>query len=92
VSVTPEQLAKLIADELRPELRVMLRDELQHIDREPGRWLSARQCADRYGHTARYYLDRKELFGARPMGDGPRPRWEFDVAAVKRVLAERRSY
>jgi hypothetical protein len=95
MSVPIEQLArltaKLTADELRSELRGMMRDELQHVEREPGRGISARECPDRYGQgNARWWRDHKHEFGARPVGNGECPRWEFIPAEVERVLRERR--
>ena len=74
-----------------PELRVIVREELQHVDRdEPERALSAKECAQRWGHTPRWWREHKVLFGARELGDGPRPRLEFDPVDVDRVLAQRR--
>ena len=92
--MTPGQLAKLIADQVLDRLESVLWAivlELLQGERDDDRPLSARQCADRWGRTPRWWRDHKAEFGARPSGNGPRPRWEFDPAEVKRVLAERRA-
>ena len=88
MSVTRAQLAEAFAQQFDYE---RLADKIaERLERPVGERVSARELADRYGHTARYFRDRKALFGARPVGDGPRPRLEFDTAYVERVLADRR--
>ena len=91
--LTPEQFAELVADKLRPELRVLLRDELQHVDREPGRRLTAEECAAHYQprRSARWWREHAAEFGGERHGDGPKPRISFDPDEVERVLTQRRA-
>jgi hypothetical protein len=86
VSVTPERLAKLIADELRPGLRVIVREELQHVDREPDEWITPKQAAARWGYTARWWRSHADEFGARRD-----PRIWLNTATVEHVLSQRRA-
>jgi hypothetical protein len=51
--------------------------------------LTAKECAARWGHTPRWWRDRKELFTAEPQGDGDRPRLLFSTARIERIRAER---
>jgi hypothetical protein len=84
--MTPEALAALIAENVVRGIR----DELERWQAPAtGEWVIAKECAARYGRRPRYYLDHKGEFRARPLGDGPRPRWEFNTAEIERVRAER---
>jgi hypothetical protein len=95
--VTPEQLAVLIADRLVARLEFdydLLADKLAERwrppEENPSELVSAKEVAQRIGRSARWVRDHKAELGAIPDGDGPRPRWLFDLAHVERVWASRR--
>ena len=85
MTVTPEQLAALVAERTAQAVRGELRALLEDLSSPRNEWIAAKECAHRYGHGERWWLNRKALFGAEPQGDGPRPRWLFNTARIDRI-------
>lgn len=89
MSVTPQQLAELVAERIDYE---RLADAIaSRLERPEAHGLvSAKEIAARIGYTPRWVREHKAELGAVPMSDGPRPRLGFDPARVDRVLGSRR--
>jgi hypothetical protein len=88
---TPERLADLVAERLGPMLRDELREAVAEVARpDYDEWITAKECARRWGRRPRFYRDHADEFGARRVGGGPKPRLEFNPAQVGRALAHRR--
>jgi hypothetical protein len=90
MSLTPEQLAALITENVVRGVRDELQPWLEQFRPQAPEWITAKECARRWGHQPRYYRDRADEFGARREGEGPRPRLMFEAGHVERVLAARR--
>jgi hypothetical protein len=97
VTITPQQLAALVAEntvravsETVPELvRAELAAFLEDLSSPHTEWITAKECAARYGHTAPWWRKRKDVFGAVGDGAGPRPRLFFSTARIERIRAQR---
>lgn len=90
--------AARVSDELREHVELdydRLADKT--AERIMDRWstpagpalVSAKELAQRYGRSPRWWRDHKDEFGGIPRGDGPRPRIDFNPAYVEHVLARR---
>jgi hypothetical protein len=101
-----ERLAKLIAAELREDLRADLWAEIEPAlygiledvlgaylgaSDDGGRWITAHACSARWGRSPRWWREHAAEFGGWRAGDGPKPRIVFDPAEVERVLDQRRA-
>jgi hypothetical protein len=76
-----------LADKLGERLLAQLGDAIAQRVVPPapavGReWLTAQQVAKRLGMTPDWVYDHKHELGAKPMGNGPRPRLRFHPAKV----------
>jgi hypothetical protein len=90
VSLTPEALAALITENVVRGVRDELAPILEQLQPQAAEWITAKECARRWGHQPRYYRDHAAEFTPRREGDGPRPRLLFEAGHVERVLAARR--
>ena len=50
--------------------------------------VDAGELARRLGVSRDYVYEHKTMLGGQPIGDGPRPRWRFDVETARAALAE----
>lgn len=57
----------------------------------PERLLSAAELAEALGRSRDWVYEHRQLLGGKPVGDGPRPRWWFDLEAARTRLAEAES-
>lgn len=88
-----DRIADRLADRLRGEFpvdRVARRVvELLQPD-ERGDLIDAAEVARRFGVTREWVYQHKQRLGVLYLGDGPRPRQRYDVAAVTAAIAELR--
>jgi hypothetical protein len=88
---TPERLAELVAQRLGPVVREELREAVAEVARpDYDEWITANECARRWGRRPRFYRDHADEFGARRVGGGPKPRLEFNPSEVEWAFARRR--
>lgn len=76
-----EQLVRGLAEALRPGAD----EEIAPASEEP-KMLSAAEVAERWGVARRWVYNHAEQLGARPLGEGRRPRLRFDPAEVAERL------
>jgi len=87
---TPDQLAELVAEKLRPAIKAEVRAAVAELHHQAPRLETAKETGARIGKSARWVREHKVLLGGTPMSDGPRPTLMFDPAHVDRVLESRR--
>jgi hypothetical protein len=92
---TRERLAELVAEALRPVVRDEIREAVAELERpaqaaQADEWITARECARRYGFSAPWWRGRVDLYGKRE-GTGPRPRLMFSVQRIEQARQTRRA-
>jgi hypothetical protein len=83
--LTPDQI-EAIAQRVAELVAPMVAAELRQAPVEP---VSARKLAPLIGMSYDWIMENKQRLGGWPVGDGERPRWQFDVATAKAAMARR---
>jgi hypothetical protein len=78
-----------IADQQKEILRRLSRLERDHDEGAPGRLLGPTQIAKRLGVSAQWAREHYAELGGTRIGEGPRPRYLFDLERAQERLADR---
>ncbi len=74
---------------LLEQFRDQLVAELRAENQRPA-WTDAAGVARHLDCDVEWVLDNKQMLGGVPMGDGPKPRYRFEIAAVDEAMRARR--